>query len=233
MTFKERKIELGRKYSLGVTWNGDVVRVYIDGVAVDSAIQPLPIRRAKVTKLNLGPYKDAYRGPRVWGDDVTVFRLRTWDVARTPAEVAAESGEVFSPLVETDKMTLVVPKLPAGVVAPAIDGHLDDAAWSHAGSVPQLIHGNFVGKSGQLPPHSFRLAYDDDAGEAARIVPRPDAAAQLREFPVRPVFVHRTGKEQQTLCRFLFCSGRKLQRRQDPSRTGPWTGRRSRLRCPL
>ena len=162
VTFKERKIELGKKYGLGVTWNGDVVRVYINGVAVDSAPQPLPIRREKMTKLNLGPYKDAYRGPRVWGDDVTVLRLRAWDDARVPADVAAENGVAFRPLVESDKMTLVVPRLPAGIAAPKVDGHLDESAWSHAGSVPQLIHGNFVGKSGRLPPHSFRLAYDDE-----------------------------------------------------------------------
>ena len=162
VTFKERKIELGKKYSLGVTWDGDAVRVYIDGVAVDSVPQPLPVRRDKVTKLNVGPYKDAYRGPRFWGEDVTVSRLRVWDDARTPAEVAAESGVAFRPLVESDKISLVVPRLPAGVAAPAIDGQMDDAAWSHAGSVPQLIHGNFVGKSGRLPPHSFRLAYDDE-----------------------------------------------------------------------
>ena len=162
VTFKDRKIELGHTYRLGTTWDGDAVRVYIDGVAVDSAAQPLPIRREKVTKLNLGPYKDAYRAPRKWGGDVVISRLRVWDNTRAPAEVAAENGVGFKPLVETDKMTLVVPKLPDGVAAPIVDGRLDDSAWSHAGSVPQLIHGNFVGRSGRLPPHSFRLMYDDE-----------------------------------------------------------------------
>ena len=161
VTFKERKIELGRKYRLGTTWDGDAVRVYIDGVAVDSAAQPLPIKRERVTRLNIGPYKDAYRAPRKWGGDVVVSRLRVWDDARAPAEVAAENGIGFKPLVETDKMVLVVPRLPEGVAAPTIDGAMDEPAWSHAGSVPQLIHGNFVGRSGRLPPHSFRLAYDD------------------------------------------------------------------------
>ena len=162
VTFKERGIVPGRKYSLGVTWDGDVVRVYIDGIAVDSGVQPLPLKREKVTRLNIGPYGDSYFAPRTWGDDVKVSRLRVWDEARSPAEVAVEHGIAFKPLVETDKIALVVPQRPSNVSPPKIDGHLDDPFWSHAGSVPQLIHGNFVGKSGKLPPHSFRLAYDSD-----------------------------------------------------------------------
>ena len=162
VTFKERGIELGRTYRLGVTWDGDVVRTYIDGVAVDSGVQPLPVKRDIVRKLNIGPYRDSYVAPRPWGDDITVSRLRVWDEARTPADVAAENGKAFRPLTETDKIALTVPARPADVAPPKIDGHLDDAFWSHAGSVPQLIHGNFVGRSGRLPPHSFRLAYDSD-----------------------------------------------------------------------
>ena len=57
---------------------------------------------------------------------------------------------------------LAVPRLPAAVSAPKIDGYLDETAWSYAGSLPQLIRGNFMGRSGELPPHAFRLAYDDE-----------------------------------------------------------------------
>lgn len=162
VTFKELKIEYGRKYSLGVTWNGEVVRVYIDGVAVDSGVQPIAIKKAKVAKLNIGPYTDKYRVPHRWKSDIVISRLRVWDEAVTPAAVAADHGLEFKKLVESDKAMLTVPRLPKGVAAPKIDGRLDEEMWNNAGSLVQLIHGNFVGKSGRLPPHSFRLAYDDE-----------------------------------------------------------------------
>ena len=161
VTFKGRKIEHGRKHSLGVTWDGEVVRVYIDGVAADSGVQPVAIPRSKVSKINLGPYADKYRVPRRWTGDVAIGRLRVWDEALTPAAVAADHGVKFKPVSESHKAMLTVPRLPSDVTPPVIDGHLDEPMWNHAGSLVQLIHGNFVGKSGRLPPHSFRLAYDD------------------------------------------------------------------------
>jgi hypothetical protein len=162
VTFKELKIEYGRKYSLGVTWNGEVVRVYIDGVAVDSGVQPIAIKKAKVAKLNIGPYTDKYRVPHRWKSDIVISRLRVWDEAVTPAAVAAEHGIELKALTESNKAFLTVPRLPKGVAAPKIDGRLDEEMWKNTGSLVQLIHGNFVGKSGRLPPHSFRLAYDDE-----------------------------------------------------------------------
>jgi hypothetical protein len=162
VTIKELKIEHGRKYSLGVTWNGEVVRVYIDGVAVDSGVQPIAIKKAKVAKLNIGPYTDKYRVPHRWKSDIVISRLRVWDEAVTPAAVAAEHGIEFKALTESNKAFLTVPRLPKGVAAPKIDGRLDEEMWKNSGSLVQLIHGNFVGKSGRLPPHSFRLAYDDE-----------------------------------------------------------------------
>lgn len=156
------KIELGRTYRLGATWDGEAVRIYIDGRVVVSALQPMAFKPGIVRKLYLGPYKDGWFGMRTWSKDVFVSRLRTWNEARTPAEVAAEAGVEFRPLAESAAPRLTVPQLPDGVAAPSIDGRLDDAAWGRAGSLPQLIRGNFTGKSGQLPPHGFRLAYDAD-----------------------------------------------------------------------
>lgn len=155
-----RRIVKGETYRLGVTWDGEAVRVYVNGRAVDSGAQPLPIRRESLAKLCLGPYKDSWRVPRAWGDDIVVKRLRVWDEARTPAEVAQEAGISFEPLNATPD-SLVVPALPDGVPPPVADGYLTDRAWDFAGSLPQLIRGNFIGRSGSLPPHGFRLAYDE------------------------------------------------------------------------
>ncbi len=159
-TFPE-KIARGRTYRLGVTWDGDAVRIYRDGRVIVSALQPQAFKPGIVRKLYLGPYADGWFRITPWSKDVFVSRLRVWNEARLPAEVAAEAGIEFRPLAETDAPRLTVPKLPEGVASPSIDGKLDDAAWAHSGSLPQLIRGNFTGKSGQLPPHGFRLAYDD------------------------------------------------------------------------
>ncbi len=159
--FKER-IELDRTYRMGVTWDGEAVRFYIDGRVVVSSLQPAAFRPGIVRNLNLGPYKDSWHGMRTWPRDVFISRIRTWDVARTPAEVAKEEGIAFRPLSATHTARLTIPSLPVNTSAPVIDGKLDDEAWAHASSLPQLIRGNFTGKSGLLPPHAFRLAYDRD-----------------------------------------------------------------------
>ena len=158
-TFSE-KIERERIYRLGVTWDGDVVRIYRDGRAIISALQPQAFKPGIVRKLYLGPYADGWFRISPWSKDVFISRLRVWNEARTPADVAEEAGIVFKPLAEDVAPRLTVPQLSEGVAAPSIDGRLDDAAWKRAGSMPQLIRGNFTGKSGQLPPHGFRLAYD-------------------------------------------------------------------------
>ncbi len=158
-TFPE-KIERGRTYRLGVTWDGDAVRICRDGRVIVSALQPQAFKPGIVRKLYLGPYSDGWFKISPWSKDVFVSRLRVWDEARAPADVAEEAGLAFKPLAATDAPRLTVPPLPDGVAAPTIDGKLDDAAWERSGSLPQLIRGNFTGKSGQLPPHGFRLAYD-------------------------------------------------------------------------
>lgn len=157
-----KPLEHGRTYRLGLTWDGEAVRIYMDGRVVASALQPMPLRPEIVRKLYLGPYKDSWHGPRVWADDVHVSRLRVWDEARAPAEVAAEAGLALAPLAKTATASLVVTELPADVSAPKLDGKLTDVAWTRATSLPQLIRGNFMGQSGQLPPHAFRLVYDKD-----------------------------------------------------------------------
>lgn len=155
-----RNVRKGEVYRLGVTWDGDVVRVYVNGRAVDSGVQPMPIRAGSLARLCVGPYSDSWKAPRPWGDDIRIRRLRVWDEARAPADVAADEGIAFVPLSATPD-SLVIPMLPKDVAAPSVDGYLTDRAWSYAGSFPQLLRGNFMGRSGSLPPHGFRLAYDD------------------------------------------------------------------------
>ena len=151
----------GERHAFGVTWDGEAVRLYLDGVCVHSGAQPLPVK-AKVTDFHLGPYKDGWHGPRVWANDVRVFRVRTWDEARTAADVAAEAGIRPQPLIEARRPLLCIPARAADVAAPVIDGRLDEDAWKFAGSLPQLIRSNFRGKSGEIPPHGFRMFYDRD-----------------------------------------------------------------------
>ena len=139
----EGPLEVGRTYSFGVTWDGEVVRLYRDGRCVHSGVQPLAVK-AKVRDFHLGPFKDAWVGPRTWANDTHVSRVRFWNVARSVQEVAQEANIVFRSLVETHPPCLMVPEKPL------------------AASMPQLVRGNFAGKSGEIPPHAFRLSFDRD-----------------------------------------------------------------------
>ena len=153
-------IEIGRTYRLGCTWDGEVVRVYVDGKVVGSGVQPLPLRKGIVGKLYAGPFFDNWIGPSAWADDVTLRRVRVWDGARTPEEVAAENGVERRPLAMTHPTFLTVPARPASVPAPTVDGHLPEGVWNLAGSLPKLIRADAPGKSGEAPSHGFRLVSD-------------------------------------------------------------------------
>lgn len=62
----------------------------------------------------------------------------------------------------TNPSRLTVARLPEGHAPIVADGKLTEKAWEYAASLPQLVRGNFRGKSGEIPPHAFRLAYDED-----------------------------------------------------------------------
>ncbi len=155
--FKE-KLEFNRDYTLAFTYDGTAVRIFLDGRMAAEYPQPLPVE-AEVRNINLGPYKDGWNAPKNWGNDTLFSEVRVWDKALTPAEIAELSGVKFTPLTETRPAALTVPAR-HGVV-PAIDGELTEETWKFAASMPRLIYGNFPEKSGSLPPHGFKVTYDD------------------------------------------------------------------------
>ena len=159
-TFKD-KIVPGRLYQLGVTWNGNRMRLYLDGLAISDTEQ-LHNFSGRLTKLNIGPYADAYYVPGKWTNDTYIKYIRTAKSALAAEEIAKSCGVTIKPLVEDYPMLLTIPPIAAGTAAPTMDGQLDEAAWNTAASMPRLIQGNFPHLSGELPPHDFRLTYDKD-----------------------------------------------------------------------
>ena len=80
-------------------------------------------------------------------------------VCAAMASFAAEpKGE---PAFFSSPARLTVARLPEGLAPIVADGKLTEKAWDFAASMPQLVCGNFRGKSGEIPPHAFRLAYDE------------------------------------------------------------------------
>ena len=154
-------VEHGRLYRFGFTWDGEAMRLYRDGRVIHTSVQVLPLPLKNVRKLNFGPFKDGYIVLKPWSDDVVLRRVRVWDGALTQKQVAEDAKVVFRPVTEELPNALNVTRLPDGVAAPVIDGKADEKAWEYAASVPQLVRGNFPGKSGEMPEHGFRLVCDD------------------------------------------------------------------------
>ncbi len=158
----QMKIQPGREYMLGFTWDGMKVRVYLDGIAVDEAEQPLTLKN-KVRNLNIGPYKDSWLHPKPWADDMHIKSLQLFDTALSPQEIAELNNVKLEPLAKTHPMKLTVPMIQQKLTQPPVlDGKLNDGAWEHAASMPRLIQGNFPRESGTLPPHDFKMLYDDE-----------------------------------------------------------------------
>ncbi len=155
------KLVVGKVYDLGCTWDGNVVRLYYGGKMIAEKVQPFPLPRNFVRNLSLGPYKDGWFAPRTWANDTFVRNLKVYDEALLPAAVAEMYQVKFTPLEQTHPQVLDIPKVPAGMQAPKNDGKLNEEAWKYAASMPRLVDITFPEKSGSIPPHDFKLLYDD------------------------------------------------------------------------
>ncbi len=155
--FKE-KMEFNREYALGFTYDGSVVRIYVDGKMAAEYPQPLPMA-AEVRNINIGPYKDGWNAPKPWGNDTLFSEIRVWDTALSPTRMAELSNVEFKPLHESQPSALTAPARHGD--APVIDGELGEEMWKFAAAMPRLVYGNFPEKSGSLPPHDFKITYDD------------------------------------------------------------------------
>ena len=151
-------IQPDRDYWLGFSYDGTSVRIYVDGKMAAEKPQPLEVD-SKVRFLYLGTYADGYARPPVGAQDLDFERVMLWDTALTAAQVARLCGAKVAPLAESHPMTLAVPAVHGA--APVIDGENKEPAWDFAASMPRLIAGNFPKNSPRIPPHDFKLAYDD------------------------------------------------------------------------
>ncbi|MBR6374225.1 MAG: hypothetical protein IKS20_13685, partial [Victivallales bacterium] len=156
--FPERLKE-GQDYNVGCTWDGTVVRIYLEGKVIAEREQPKSLKGI-VRNLNIGPYKDGWFAPRKWANDTYVKYIRVYDEALTPDEVAKQFNVSFKDLEKTHPQFLSIPKVPDGMEAPANDGKLKEPVWNLAASMPRLVDLNFPEKSGQIPPNIFKLLYD-------------------------------------------------------------------------
>ncbi len=154
----EKNLVPGQIYQAAFTWDGTTVRVYLDGLLMAEAKQPVAVE--KVSKLNIGPYKDGWIAPKPWGNDCFIGELKTWNHALTSDEILAASGIKPKLLSDNYPLQLTVPRLTAA--PPVLDGELNDPAWQNASGMIGLIHGKEFNKSWDLPPHSFKLMYDKD-----------------------------------------------------------------------
>lgn len=154
------KIEPGRNYLLGFTWDGTKICVYLDGMAIGENEQPLPF--TNISNINIGPYKDGWYNVTPWNDDAAIKDIRVFNEALSPVQIAELCNVTFKPITQTHPMKITVPPVPSNMSAPTVDGKLDDSAWQYAACIPRLIRGNFPMLSGAMPPHSFKLIYDND-----------------------------------------------------------------------
>ena len=156
-------VPVDEQHSFGVSWDGTDVKICRDGRIVDTCVQMLPLEKKDLTLLRTGPFEvDGYMACAPWTDDVTVCRVRTWNGPLAPQDIAADVGISFSGVATELPTTLCVTHIPEGQAAPVIDGRADEKSWTYASSMPQLVRLNFHGKSGEMPPHGFRLIYDND-----------------------------------------------------------------------
>jgi hypothetical protein len=153
-------IRKGESYTFAAAWDGNTLRLYLNGLLVEERKQKFPMPEAFRT-LNLGPYIDNWTNPPPWGDDSHAGALKTFNVALSSAEIAALSGAQGHPLTDDHPQMLTVGKIDGA--APVVDGDLSDKAWQTAGGMIAFTDGRNGPLTWAQPPSSFLLSYDDTA----------------------------------------------------------------------
>lgn len=149
--------EYGKTYYAGIVWTGTRVQFYMDGKLIGDYKQPKKMEN--VMAINLGPFKDGWVAPEPWGDDTMFKKLKVFNKALTPAEVAKECGISLKTASATYPGVMSVPSNPEK--APAIDGSLQEPFWKYAASLPVLTNLGKPLESFRAPFGKFLLSADD------------------------------------------------------------------------
>ncbi len=153
------RIVPGQPVTVAVTWDGERVKVYIDGVLQDDVKQPVPFPTANLRHVFIGPYKDGWYDPAPWGDDSYVGFLGLYTRVLTPSEIIELAGVHPVTTAKAIPPVLMIPRIDASGLQP--DGKLTEAFWSAAASMPALVDGTHHERGWRLPPTAFRMAYDE------------------------------------------------------------------------
>ncbi len=147
-----KQLEFDTWHHAVCTWDGLVVKYYLDGVLQGEFQQPYtPKFPESSTYLYMGPYIDGATNPNPWNEDsCLIHQIKVYKRALAPEEIMAAAGIEAVDASKEFKTFLAVPKVSA---APAMDGMLNDEVWQRASSMITLI-------DGQKPEESF--SYKDN-----------------------------------------------------------------------
>lgn len=115
-------LNTGTWYHVAATYDGSKMKVYLDGLLIDSLSSTITVGGSSSTPLTIG-YHPTYTG-RVWNGKIDEFRV--WDKALTQSEITANMNSEFCSLTVTDlagyyKMDAGTPQSTNTGVTSAID----------------------------------------------------------------------------------------------------------------
>jgi len=151
-------IRKGEPYTFAAAWDGNTLRLYLNGVLVEEMKQKFQMPDA-FRSLNFGPYVDHWTNPPPWGDNSHAGFLKTYNVALSSEEIAALSGAKSRPITDEYPQLLTVGRIPGE--PPVIDGDLGEKDWQTAGGMINFTDGRNGPKTWAIPPSSFLLTYND------------------------------------------------------------------------
>ena len=115
-------LNTGTWYHVAATYDGSKMKIYLDGLLIDSLSSTITVGGSSSTPLTIG-YHPTYTG-RVWNGKIDEFRV--WDKALTKSEITANMNSEFCSLTVTDlagyyKMDAGTPQSTNTGVTSAID----------------------------------------------------------------------------------------------------------------
>ncbi len=159
MNYNSSALQFDRIYTAALSFDGNKVRCYLDGVLVHEAPQPAVIKAEDWRNLFIGAYHDGWLNITPWEGGTMVKSLRLYNFALSAGEIAEISGFKTLDISMRHPEVLTIPRSAASSIQ--ADGELKEESWKNAASFLSLVDLVNPGKSWRIPEHHVKFFYDE------------------------------------------------------------------------
>ncbi len=159
MNYNSSALQFDRIYIAALSFDGNKVRCYLDGVLVHETPQPAAVKAEDWRNLFVGAYHDGWVNMAPWEGGTMVKSLRLYNSVLSSGEIAEISGFKTIDISSRNPEVLTIPRAAAASIQ--VDGELTEEPWKNAASFLSLVDLVNPEKSWRIPEHHVKFFYDE------------------------------------------------------------------------